>query len=122
MTAVNILIVDDDRELCESMADILQDEGYSVKNTSDSREGEQFINDYVFDAAFLDYKMVRVTGVYLLKLIKKKRPRTKVFIMTGKPFIEQVLEEEKVSHLVEHILKKPFTLNELLRQLTGIAL
>lgn len=108
MKNTRIILIDDDETLSEGVAFVLRDEGYSVMNTSDPLEGIKLIDKNVFDIALLDYKMPRVTGIEILKKIKEKNPETKVFIVTGKPFIENVLEEENVSHLVEGIINKPF--------------
>ena len=119
MKNARIILIDDDETLCEGVAFILRDEGYSVMNTSDPIEGMQLIGKNVFDIALIDYKMPRLTGIEIMKEIKDKNPATKVFIVSGKPFIENVLAEENVSHLVEGIIKKPFKEETLLNALKG---
>ena len=119
MEKTRIILIDDDETLCEGVAFILRDEGYSVMNTSCPDEGIKLIDNYVFDIALIDYKMPRLTGIEFLKKIKEKNPATKVFIVTGKPFIENVLAEENLSHLVEGIIKKPFKEETLLEAIEG---
>ena len=119
MEKARIILIDDDETLCEGVAFILRDEGYSVMNTSNPEEGMKLIDNYVFDIALIDYKMPRLTGVEFLKKIKEKTPETKVFIVTGRPFIENVLAEENLSHLVEGIIKKPFKEETLLEAVKG---
>ncbi|HCE47009.1 MAG TPA: hypothetical protein DET40_25965 [Lentisphaeria bacterium] len=121
MIKTRIILIDDDKTLCDGVAFILQDEGYSVMNTSDPDAGMELIEKHVFDIALLDYKMPRLTGVDFLKKIKEKNPATKVFIVSGRPFIEKVLAEENVSHLVEGIIKKPFKEETLLEAVKGAA-
>lgn len=121
MENIRIILIDDDETLCEGVAFILRDEGYSVMNTSNPAEGMELIENNVFDIALIDYKMPRLTGVELLKKIKEKDPLTKVFIVSGKPFIENVLEQENVSKLVEGIIKKPFKEETLLSAVKGAA-
>ncbi|MBF0479127.1 MAG: response regulator [Candidatus Omnitrophica bacterium] len=108
MDKKRILIIDDDVDLCEGMADFLMDEGYEVKNTSDPDEGMRWIQQHDFEIAIFDFKMPRVSGIDLLKSMNQKNPMTKVFIVTGKPFIEKMLKEEKVAHLVSGVISKPF--------------
>lgn len=119
MEKTRIILIDDDETLCEGVAFILRDEGYSVMNTSSPEEGMKLIDNYVFDIALIDYKMPRLTGVDFLKKIKQKNPATKVFIVTGKPFIENLLADEKVYHLVQGIIKKPFSEETLLDAVGG---
>lgn len=116
MASKQILVVDDDEELCQELSDILREEGHSVKNTSNPSEGEEWIDKFNFDTAIFDYKMPGITGIDLLKRIKNRNPGTKVFILTGKPFIEKLLEEENVSDLVDGVINKPFDISNLIRK------
>lgn len=117
MSGKRILIIDDDVELCEEMAETLRDEGYSVKNVFDPVEGQTLISKENFDIAIVDYKLPGLNGIQLLKNIKKKAPKTKVFIATGRPFIEKLIKEEKVSHLVSGVINKPFSCDALLEKI-----
>ena len=112
-----ILLIDDDAELCGELAEILQDEGYVVQNTSDSVEGERLIEQHEFDIALFDFKISGMSGMDLLKKIKHKRPETKVFLISGRPFLEKLLEEEKLSSLVAGIISKPFKIDILLEKI-----
>lgn len=112
-----ILIVDDDSELAEEMAEILRDQGYFVENTSDSLQGEKLIIESTYDLYLLDYKMSGLSGVDLLKKIKVKDIESTVFIISGKPSIDKLLEEGNVSHLVSAVIKKPFDVEMLLREI-----
>jgi DNA-binding response OmpR family regulator len=104
----SILVIDDDAELCEEIAEILQGEGYSVENTSDTAEGENLLKEHSYDIVILDFKMQDLNGIDILKKIKAKDPTTKVCMISGRPFIEKLLEEEKVSHMVDGVINKPF--------------
>lgn len=108
MSKNKILVVDDDEILCDGISSILDDEGYTVVNTSSAIEAIRLINVNIFDLALLDYKMPDHTGVELLKIIKKENPQTRVYIMSGNPYIEKILQTENVFGIVEGILIKPF--------------
>ena len=114
-----ILVVDDDDNLCEVTAEILKDEGYLVEYTSDTTKAEELIDKDVFDLALFDYKMPHFTGADLLRKIKVKNPKTKVFIMSGRPFIERVLKEENVFDMVSGVITKPFSDTALLEKIKG---
>jgi len=117
MAGERLLLIDDDAELCQEVAEALRDEGFVVENTSDTSEGEKLVARGVFDVVILDYKMPGLNGIELLRMIKSKRPKTKVIITTGRPFIEKLLEEEGASHLVSGIVMKPFSYDELLEKI-----
>ncbi|MDD2752388.1 MAG: response regulator [Candidatus Omnitrophica bacterium] len=115
-----ILIVDDDRELAEEMAEILRDESFFVESTSDSLHASKLISERSYDLYLLDYKMADLNGVDLLKKIKIKEPESRVFIISGRPSIEKLLEEEKVSELVSAVIKKPFDIETLLQKIKSL--
>jgi DNA-binding NtrC family response regulator len=112
-----ILIVDDDMELAEELAEILRDEGYFVENTSDSLQAGNLINKNTYDLYLLDYKMSSFSGVDLLKKIKENTLESAVFIISGRPSIDRLLKEENVYHLVSAVIKKPFDVEALLRKI-----
>jgi len=112
-----ILLIDDDVQLCEEIAETLRDEGYLVDNTSDETQGEALIKDNTYEICLLDYKLSRLTGVDLLKKIKQKNPKCAAFIVSGKPFIEKTIEEQNVSGLVSGIIQKPFEIKDLLEKI-----
>jgi DNA-binding response OmpR family regulator len=114
-----ILIVDDDKILCQGIATLLSEEGYAVENRFSGEDAEALIKEQSFDVAVLDYKMSGMSGADLLRIVKEKNRDTKVFIMSGRPFIEKQLKKENVYNLVAGILVKPFTDTVLLKTLEG---
>ena len=115
-----ILIIDDDVGLCQDLAGILRDEGYFVDNVSDSVKGLTLINQNAYDVSLFDYKMTGLNGVDLLRKAKQKDAKSVVFIISGMPFIEELLEEEMVSHLVDEVINKPFDIEALLQKIRNI--
>ncbi|OGX18263.1 MAG: hypothetical protein A3K83_06120 [Omnitrophica WOR_2 bacterium RBG_13_44_8b] len=115
-----ILIVDDDVGLAEEMAEILRDEGYWVESASDSSQGEKLIKENTHDIYLLDYKMSGLSGVDLLRKVKEKNSNSAVFIISGRPFIEKLLKEENVLHLLSGVVKKPFEISDLITQIETV--
>lgn len=112
-----ILLVDDDAELCQELADILRDEGYSVDNASHSLQGEAFLQKSAYDIYLFDYKMEDASGIDLLKKAKEINPSGRVFIISGRSFIEKLIQDEGVSHLVSGVINKPFNIEALLQKI-----
>ncbi len=117
-----ILLIDDDVQLCEEIAETLRDEGYFVDNTSDETQGEALIKNNIYDICLLDYKLSRLTGIELLKKIKQKSPRCAAFIVSGRPFIEKIIEEQNASSLVSGVIEKPFEIKDLLEKIREFSL
>ena len=78
------------------------------------------IKNNTYDIVLLDFKMPGLNGVDMLKKLKEKNTVTKVIIVSGKPFIEKTLEENKLNHLVEGFMNKPFAVEKLLEKIKAI--
>lgn len=92
MSPLNILIIDDNHDLADGLAMILEDEGHQATLAYDGQEGVRKYNEGHFDVVFIDFKMHKMNGVAVLQEIRHKDPFTRVIIMTGY-HMEQVLLE-----------------------------
>jgi DNA-binding response OmpR family regulator len=112
-----ILIIDDDKELCEELSQILQDQEYLVDLAYDGKSGEVMVGQNPYEIVILDYKLPGENGGEVLKRIKVKKPNLAVFIVSGRPQLEKYLEEENLSGLVAGVMNKPFDVDALLDKL-----
>lgn len=110
----NILIIDDDIELCEELNEALNAEGFSSEYVNDPFLGEKLIRNRSYDILILDYKMPGLKGADLLKIMKSENIKKKVFIISGRPFIENLLEEESLNEIVKGVITKPINFEFLL--------
>jgi DNA-binding response OmpR family regulator len=120
MDTKRILVIDDDVELCEELTEALRAQGHCVENTSDSSNGVELIKKNTFDIVILDFKMPGLNGIDLLRKVKTSSSQTSVFLITGRPFIEKLLEKEKVADLVAGFIKKPFNDKVLFEKINSI--
>lgn len=77
-----ILIVDDEEDLCELMAESLEDIGYHVLIASGGKEALTLLEDHNIDLIISDLKMEEGDGMFLLESLraKTKNPPPIVFI------------------------------------------
>ncbi len=115
MVATRILIIEDDLDLAENLSDALTLEGFYVECCHESVQGEKLIRSGNFDIILLDQKMPVLTGIEILKKLKTDNIKKRIFIFSGRPSIEQVLQEEDVSDMVSGIVGKPVSFNTLLQ-------
>lgn len=120
MPVAKILLVDDDVELCNELAEMLRDEGYDVDNTSDPFAGVTLIEHTAYDAVLVDFKMPGLNGFDLLVKAKEKIPRAARFLVTGRPFFEIELEQEFAPGVVTEVIPKPFNVAALLATLRNM--
>ena len=115
-----ILIIDDDEELCNEMADIFRDEGFSVNTAYNGLEGLERIRESFYDHIILDYRMPGMNGLEFLRFIKQNKIKSNIFIASGLPFIEKIIYNEKLMDLVISILPKPFPFETLLEKISSL--
>lgn len=90
--ALRILIVDDDRDLAESLAELLEARGHAVSLAFSGDAGLARFRQQHFDIAFVDVKMPGLNGVETFLAMRKIDPAAAVILMTGFS-AEQVLRD-----------------------------
>jgi two-component system, NtrC family, response regulator HydG len=112
MKDTNIIIVDDDRDLAESLAELLEVNGYQVEIASNGQEAVERFRHKDYDIAFMDVRMPVMNGVDSFFAIQQMKPQARIVMMTG--FKEPILE--KAIHAgAEGPLHKPFGIEQMLK-------
>ena len=84
-----ILIVDDDTDICATLADILTDEGYQTDVAADGHSAlcklEAYSTDAEdnFDLCLLDFKMPGMDGVELITRLRDLDPKLRAIMITA---------------------------------------
>lgn len=86
-----ILLVEDEKMLRESLAELLRDEGYQVAEASNGREGYDQILKQPFDLVITDMRMPEMDGMTLLQNIQKAAPSTPVVVITAFGTVESAV-------------------------------
>jgi CheY-like chemotaxis protein len=109
----NILIVDDEVNIRESLKLILETEGYHVFDADSGEEAIKHLQSKKIDLVLLDLKMKGMSGEETLKHIKDINPDIMVVILTGYATLDSSLEA--IKHGAYDYLKKPVSVNEIKR-------
>jgi DNA-binding response OmpR family regulator len=120
-----ILIIDDDKEMCEEISEILVDEGYKIRCANTGLEGKKLYEKEKFDLILVDLKMPELTGYDIIKNVRQQQACPKIVVLTGRPLNkESFLDRESVSRNEEQILSmadtvmnKPFDIEKLLKKI-----
>ena len=112
----NILLIDDDEEMCEEIADALGSEGYDVSVCNDGLEGYALIKDKDWDLVLLDVRLPGMSGLDILKSVREMKMETHIIVITGMPMTGAILTEQngtltarnELLKLADGILSKPF--------------
>ena len=107
----NILVIDDDKFMCDSCLQVYLKEGYSVDTAQDGSTGLQKIRQSKPDLVLVDLKMPGISGMEVLEEISKIDPNIVSIVITGYATIGSAVEAMKKN--AYNFLPKPFTPNEL---------
>jgi DNA-binding NtrC family response regulator len=96
MTAkANILIVDDESVVRDSLGKWFSEEGYNVETASSAREALLKLPTERWDLALLDIKMPGMDGLELHRKLREAHPEIIVIIMTGYASVETAIQALK---------------------------
>ena len=93
--AKNILVVDDDQIILDSLCEFLRLEGYTVKGASNIKQALSEMRRQAFALVVSDVNMSDGDGFELLDIIKKNYPQTVVIVITGYGTIESAVQAIK---------------------------
>jgi DNA-binding NtrC family response regulator len=106
-----VLVVDDEKSILTLLEEALTQWGYQVTAAGTGAEALAALRTQVFDAALTDVRMPDMSGLDLLREIKKRDESIEVVIMTGYPTINSAVEALKEG--AYDYLSKPLILDEL---------
>lgn len=106
-----ILLIDDDEDFLEIMAERLQARGMDVSTTTSPGEALVKIERESFDAIVLDFMMPDMMGLEVLRDIKLKKPEIQIILLTGYATMETGLEAMKLGAM--SFVEKPVDLDVL---------
>jgi DNA-binding response OmpR family regulator len=120
-----ILVIDDDGELCEELAEVLQNESYEVDFAYDGAKGRNLISKNAYDLILLDLIIPRITGIDILRSMKNENSSIKVIVLTGRPLPAKSSRtqrhrgtgEDKILQKADGIINKPFDVTKLLKMI-----
>ena len=115
MTDLDVLIVDDDHDVADSLAEVLEDAGHTVTTGYSGEEAIKKFRIHYFDLVLMDVIMPGMNGIESMIVIKKEKPGTRVLLMTG--FSVDQLHEMAINEGALGILHKPINPDVLLEVL-----
>ena len=89
---MKILIIDDEKAICNTLKEILQYEKYEVDIANDGEEGVKKAKAEVYDLVLCDIKMPRMDGLEVLALLQQINPEMPVVMISGHGTIETAVD------------------------------
>ena len=107
MSVTNVLVVDDDVAVCRILNRMLSDEQYQVHISQSVADALAAIEQKLFDAYVLDYKLPDGTGLDVADRIRSKGSKAPIILISGYDPSAVALRAEKL-HIFD-IIEKPFS-------------
>jgi DNA-binding NtrC family response regulator len=111
MDPAKILVVDDERSILVLLKEALGQWGYQVTTAASAAEALGMLKSELFDALITDIRMPDMSGLELLREVKKQDESIEVVMMTGYPTIASAVQALKEG--AYDYLSKPLILDEL---------
>jgi DNA-binding response OmpR family regulator len=83
MVDTDVLLVDDDKDTCDSMSDVLLDIGYTVDMANDGPGALELSGRHQYRLALVDYQMPGMSGLELCRCLKNSQPSVVVALITA---------------------------------------
>ena len=115
---MNILVVEDERNLADAIVKILEDEGYNAEATYDGKAGLTCAKSGLYDAIVLDVMLPGMSGYDVVHQMRRENVATPVLMLTAR-----TSTEDKVAGLdagADDYMTKPFEAPELLARLRAL--
>ena len=108
---MKILVIEDERDLAETISNYLEEEGYRCEQAETIEQGSEKVNLYEYDCMLVDIGLPDGNGLALIKEMKMYHPETGIIIISAKNSLD-----DKILGLdmgADDYLTKPFHLPEL---------
>ena len=110
----NILIIDDEIDICKLISGVLEDEGYQTYNAQNSDSAISILSEDNIDLIILDVWLEgsKLDGIELLQEIHSTRPEIPIIIISGHGNIDTAVTAIKIG--AYDYLEKPFKTERLM--------
>ncbi len=116
---LEILVVEDEPDILESIQDALGEHGHHVTPASDGEQAMRRLDGHRFDLAICDVRLPKVDGLEIFRRIRREQPESEVILMSAYGSVAEAVDAMKEK--ATHYLTKPFSLELLLNLVERVA-
>ncbi len=115
---MRLLLIEDDKELCEAIAVHIKRDGYELDICYDGDDAFYYISKYNHDVIMLDRMLPGMDGIHILEKLRKKGIATPVIMITAMNGINDRIDGLDTG--ADDYLVKPFVMEELLARIRAL--
>lgn len=115
---MNILVVEDEVQLADSLAEILKRNKYNVDAVFDGENGLDYARTGIYDCIILNIMLPVRDGIEIVRILRSEHNSTPIMLLTAKSEVE-----DKIHGLdcgADDYLTKPFSTGELLARICAL--
>ena len=116
---MNLLLIEDEKNLVEALSHILRKNGYAVDTATDGEKGIELAATGIYDIMILDRMLPKLDGITALKELRTLGINTPVLFLTAKDAPKDRVEGLDAG--ADDYMVKPFYTDELLARLRALA-
>ena len=115
---MRLLLVEDEKKLCELVARALRAESYAVDIAEDGARGWELAQSYAYDLIILDLMLPQLPGEELLRRIRRANQRVPILVLTARATTEDKVHNFEAG--ADDYLTKPFAFAELVMRVKAL--
>lgn len=115
---MNVLVVEDEVQLADTLVEILKRNKYNVDAVYDGQDGYDYGKSDIYDCILLDIMLPKMNGIEVVRRLRNEKISTPVLLLTAKSEVE-----DKINGLdcgADDYLTKPFNTGELLARIRAL--
>lgn len=118
METPNLLIIDDEPNILETLSDIFKEEGFKVHATTTGGKALEIIQKEPINVALIDIRLPDIDGMELLHQIKKERPNVIGIIITGNATLQSAIGALKDN--ADGYFQKPIKIEDMIFKINNL--
>jgi len=107
-----VLVVDDEKNIRETLKDVLEDEGYNVLLAEDGKQAIDTLKTSRVDVMLLDLWLPKIGGMEVLDRVKRQYVEVEIIIVSGHGTIDTAVKATKIGAF--DFIEKPLSLDRVL--------
>ncbi|WP_298481969.1 response regulator transcription factor [uncultured Ruminococcus sp.] len=115
---MNILVVEDEVQLADTLAEILRRNKYNVDAVFDGEDGLEYARTGIYDCILLDIMLPVRSGIEVVQILRKEKNSTPIMLLTAKSEVEDKIQGLDCG--ADDYLTKPFSTGELLARIRAL--
>ena len=115
---MNILIVEDEVQLADTLSEILKRNKYNVDAVFDGDDGLEYARTGIYDCILLDIMLPVRSGIEIVSILRREKNSTPIMLLTAKSEVEDKIQGLDCG--ADDYLTKPFSTGELLARIRAL--